>query len=72
MIGALMGQGRREEAEERKRLQSPTLKEKSVTACQAEIAAEVQEELAGRDRHCCPTSPPRSFRRAKPPRTTSS
>lgn len=47
-IGALMGQGRREEAEERKRFVAD-LKEKS-NRLQAE-SREVQEEPAGRDRH---------------------
>lgn len=67
-IGALMGQGRREEAEERKRFVAD-LKEKS-NPCRPN-RAKCRRSCRPRSSRC-PTSPPRSSRRAKPQRTTSS
>ena len=63
-IGALMGQGRREEAEERKRFVAD-LKEKS-SRLEAELT-DARQELQS-----AIVSPPRSSPKARRPRTTSS
>ena len=65
MIGALMGQGKRDEAEAKK-AEVAALKEKSV-----KLSAEMKQTadaLQARS-YCCPTSPPRSFPKEPRPRT---
>ena len=63
MIGALMGQGKRDEAEAKK-AEVAALKEKSV-----KLSAEMKQTACRPRSYCCPTSPPRSFPKEPRPRT---